>query len=78
MSRGPGIIQRRIMAALQAEPARWFTVMELVVIAYPDEGMVEKTHLTSVWRALQGLKVKRWRAGKRGGRGWYYKISYAG
>ena len=77
MSRGPGIIQRRIMAALQAEPARWFTVMELVVIAYPDEGMVEKTHLESVRRALKGLKVNRRRDGKRRVGGWHHSIRLA-
>jgi hypothetical protein len=77
MSRGPGVIQRRIVAALQAEPGRWFTVMELAFVAYPDEGMVEKKHFVSVRRALSGMKVKRRRSGKRRTGGWHYQISYA-
>ena len=70
MSRGAGIVQRRIIAALQAEPTRLFTVEELAEIAFPGEP-IEHKHWVSVRRALQGLKgVHRTREGQYGVRGY--------
>ena len=54
MSRGAGVVQRRIIAALQAEPMRLFTVEELAEIAFPGEP-IERKHLVSVLRALKNL-----------------------
>ena len=54
MSRGPGIVQRSLIAALQGEPDRWFTIDELTEIAYPGEAVGHK-HSSSVRRALKKL-----------------------
>ncbi len=42
MSRGPGIVQRRLLAAFQAEPSRRFTMLELAEVAWPGEVIVDK------------------------------------
>jgi hypothetical protein len=76
MSRGPGIVQRRLVAALQAEPARRFTVEELTAIAFPA-AEVGRAGLASVRRALIGLAVHRQCAGRSGRSGWRYFVSCA-
>ncbi len=76
MSRGPGIIQRQLIAALQGEPLRHFTVEELAALAYPDHE-VGRAQLVGVRRALDGLSVFRCRAGQSGERGWRYVVGYA-
>ena len=58
MSRGFGAIQRRLQAALEAEPARRFTVAELVAQTYPGEN-VERAKFVSVRRALNALAIER-------------------
>jgi hypothetical protein len=75
MSRGPGIVQRRLRAALQGEPARHFTVEELAAVAFPSEP-VGRAQLASVRRALKGLAVTRFRVGRSGERGWRYVVGY--
>lgn len=71
MSCGLGDLQRRLLAALQAEPARWFTIEELAEVAFPGGGTVEHKHLSSVRRALQGLPgLHRTREGQYGVRGY--------
>ncbi len=52
MSRGPGIVQRKIFAALKAEPGRWFTVLELAEAVYGEP--VKREHLEAVRRVLRG------------------------
>lgn len=54
MSRGPGIVQRRIMAAFEDQPAKRFTVEELCELAYPGEA-IERKHKESVRRALNKI-----------------------
>jgi hypothetical protein len=49
MSRGLGVVQRRLMAALD-ELGRRFAVEELAGIAFPGEP-IERVHLVSVRRA---------------------------
>ena len=77
MSRGPGVVQRRITAAFKAEPARHFTVEELAFIAYPG-AMIERSQLEAVRRALRtvgpkiGLHTSR--AGRAGERGWRHVV----
>ena len=80
MSRGAGIVQRRLVAAIQAEPKRLFTVEELAKIVFPDE-LIERKHLVSVRRALKnlpGLEPHVYPAGKSGTRGWRYEVRLAG
>lgn len=77
MSRGQGHIQRRLLAALQSEPARRFTVEELTMLAYPGEE-VDRSRLSGTRRALAGLPVYRERHGTWGARGWRYVIKLAG
>jgi hypothetical protein len=75
MSRGLGVVQRRLMAALD-ELGRRFAVEELAGIAFPGEP-IERVHLVSVRRALQklpGLKLHFQRTGESGTRGWRYLV----
>jgi hypothetical protein len=53
MSRGPGVVQRRLIAAFQVETGRR-TVKEFAEIAFPGE-TIERKHLVSVRRALKNL-----------------------
>ena len=79
MSRGPGIVQRRLIAALQNEPTRRFTVEQLAAIAFPGE-QIERKHAVSVRRALKnlpGLDLESCRAGKPRGHGWRYVVGLA-
>jgi len=77
MSRGPGIVQRRLIAALQNEPTRRFTVEQLAEIAFPGE-QIERKHAGSVRRALKnlpGLDLSIITANKPGTRGWRYFVT---
>lgn len=55
MSRGAGHIQRRILAALAAEPHNAFTVEDLCDLLYPAVNRTEKKHRVSVIRALRSI-----------------------
>ena len=61
MSRGPGRIQRAIIAAFKRYPKRSFTTDELAVLAYPGVRRIEKKHRVAVLRAT-------WRVASRYGR----------
>ena len=64
MSRGRGIVQRRLIEAIQGEPCRLFAVEELAEIAFPGE-LVERKHAVSVRRALKSLPgLDLYRAGR--------------
>ena len=54
MSRGLGVVQRRLIAAFQDQPCRRFTVEELAEIAFPSE-LIERKHEVSARRALKNL-----------------------
>ena len=72
MSRGPGIVQRRLIAAFQSEPTRHFKVEQLAEIVFPGE-QIERKHAVSVRRALEnlpGLDLQSWRSAKPRGHGW--------
>jgi hypothetical protein len=72
MSRGPGIVQRRLIATFQSEPTRHFTVEQLAAIAYPGE-QIERKHEVSVRWALKnlpGLDLQLYRAAKPRCRNW--------
>ena len=67
MSRGPGRIQRAILAAIQADPDNAFTAEELCCRVYPDLKELEKKHYVAVQRAVQNLlkrhahlELRRW------------------
>lgn len=83
MSRGLGIVQRRLIAAFQAEQGRRFTVEELAEIAFPGEP-IERKHLVSVRLALNklknlpGLALHFHKAGKSCARGWRYLVWHTG
>jgi hypothetical protein len=78
MSRGLGQVQRRLLAALQAEPSRRFTVEELAALAYPGEE-IDCSRLSSARRGLRGLSgsIYRERHGDMGARGWRHVIRLA-
>jgi hypothetical protein len=75
MSRGAGIIQRRLRAVYETTPTLR-TVEQLAEIVFPGE-VIERTHLVSVRRALKklpGLNLHFFRMGKRRSRGWRYVV----
>ena len=75
MSHGPGVVQRRLIAALD-EPGRRFTVEELAEIAFPGE-TIERKHEVSVRRALKnldGLDLHFCKAGQSRAHGWRYLV----
>ena len=79
MSRGPGVVQRRLIAAFQVETGRR-TVKEFAEIAFPGE-TIERKHLASVRRALKNLPDLHrdfHKAGKTGTRGWRYRVRCTG
>jgi hypothetical protein len=79
MSRGPGVVQRRLIAAFH-EPGRRFTVEELVEIVFPGEP-IERKHAVSVRRALKnlpGLHLISYPRGKSGTRGWRHVVRRVG
>jgi hypothetical protein len=76
MSRGPGVVQRRMIEAIQGEPARRFTVGQLAEIAFPGEP-IERKHAVSVRRALKNLsdlELRSYKACKSCTRGWRYLV----
>ena len=76
MSRGSGVVQRRLQATLEGEPKRRFTIEELAARAFPGEA-IGRAQLVSVRRALGALPVERCRAGRSGERGWHYVVARA-
>ena len=79
MSRGPGIVQRRLIAAFQSEPTRHFTVEQLAEIVFPGE-QIERKHAVSVRRALKklpGLDLYVITANKPGTHGWRYVVRFS-
>jgi hypothetical protein len=79
MSRGPGILQRRLIAAFQSEPTRRFTVEQLSAIAFPGQP-IERKHAVSARRALKnlpGLGLHAIRAGEPRVHGWRYVVGLA-
>jgi hypothetical protein len=77
MSRGLGIVQMRILTALQAELGKQFTVEQLCSLVFPGE-VIQTKHRQSVRRAIRclrktnGLQVIR--AGHLKSSGWHLTI----
>lgn len=70
MSRGPGVIQRKLLSVLASNPKTVFTVAQLAERAFPN-GDGTPAEIESVRRALKKLPVAIWREkhmGPRGGR----------
>lgn len=55
MSRGPGRIERAILAAFEADPDNAFTTRELIERAFPGLNRSEKKHQVSVLRAAKKM-----------------------
>jgi hypothetical protein len=82
MSRGPGSVQFRLLAAFEAEPSRRFTMRELAEAVWPGE-VIDRRHIATVSHSLKtlpGVKLSRRREGNSSRfhhpcQGWYYRIS---
>src|SRR5262249_61785787 len=57
MSKGPGQVQRAIMAAFESEPDNAFLLSELCEHAYPRIKRIEKKHRVAVARAAKTIKT---------------------
>src|SRR5579864_2909876 len=65
MSRGPGHIQRTILALIEAEPDGAWTTRQLCAAVYPDVRCPAKKHRIAVNRALRQMKLSQaWRFGR--------------
>jgi hypothetical protein len=58
MSKGPGKIERAILAAVDAEPDNAFTVGDLCARAYPRINRIEKRHRVAVLRAMKNVVAR--------------------
>jgi hypothetical protein len=59
MGKGPGRVQREIVAAFAADPDNGFTINELCCLIYPDSEYIEKKHTVAILKAAKSL-AKRW------------------
>jgi len=57
MSKGPGCVQRAIMAAFAAEPNNAFLLSELCQRTYPRIKHIKKKHRVAVARAAKAIKM---------------------
>jgi hypothetical protein len=57
MSKGPGYLQRAIMAAFEAEPNNAFLLSELCQRTYPRIKSIKKKHRVAVARAAKAIKA---------------------
>ena len=79
MSRGPGRIERAIVAILDAEPDNAFTTEDLCDRVYSGVNRVEKKHRVAVLRAANKLVKRRdntgcQRCGNLGGTRVYFNV----
>ena len=80
VSRGLGVVQRRLIAAFESEPTRHFTIRELAELAFPGTP-IERKHEVSVRRTVRNLpdlNLHFCRAGKFGAHGWRYVVGCTG
>jgi hypothetical protein len=80
MSRGPGHVQRQLLAASEAEPGRIFTMAELAQLVWPGE-TIEHKHMSSLSHSLKTLPgthdvevVRTRHHSRKYGQGWHYHI----
>jgi hypothetical protein len=67
MSRGPGIIEQRLVAAVEKALGRTFTIEELTARAYPGEELT-RDRLDTVRRVARKLAERRsWYVGRDAG-----------
>jgi len=57
MSKGPGQVQRAIMAAFESEPDNAFLLSELCERAYPRIRQIQRKHRVAVARAAKTIKT---------------------
>ena len=73
MSRGPGRVEREIVAAFAADPDNAFTMNELCCLIYPDSEYIEKKHTVVILRTAKSLARRwpdfGWQRSERRGRG---------
>lgn len=75
MSKGPGKIQRAIIALFESEPQSRMTVPQIAARAYPG-AFIGKSETEAVRRALQGIApeigLTRCRIARPDGQGWHH------
>lgn len=75
MSKGPGKIQRAIVALFEAEPHSRLTVPQIAARTYPG-AIIGKCETEAVRRALQGIApeigLTRCRIARPDGQGWHH------
>ena len=72
MSKGPGRVQRAIMAAIEAEPGRRWTVEELAAAVYSGE--IGRAQTSAVRRAIALLGLQKCRVALPDTFGWRHVI----
>jgi|EndMetStandDraft_8_1072994.scaffolds.fasta_scaffold564138_2 Fe2+ or Zn2+ uptake regulation protein len=70
MSKGPGKVQRAIIAAFEQEPSRRLTAAELAASIFADQPTA--SHIETVRQALSKLGFKKSRCGHLKTGGWRY------
>ena len=70
MSKGPGRVQRTIMAAFEVEPSRRFTTEELAASVFGSTPT--PSHIETVRQSLNKMGLKKSRAGQRKTGGWHH------
>jgi hypothetical protein len=73
MSRGPGVVQRKILALTKAQPGPW-TVEEVRALVYPGDLEPSRSQTNAVSRALKMPLPGKWKVGYVEGdrRRWLY------
>jgi hypothetical protein len=80
MSRGIGLVQRRIKDAFESNPGKAFTIVGLAEIAFPGQ-TIERKHKQSVRRALSKLisdariAIYQCSVGHSHSRGWFLSMT---
>jgi hypothetical protein len=70
MSRGPGRIQKALLAIFEAQPQRRFTTQELAAKVLDPEPTA--SHIETVRQALSKLNLNKSRSGHPKSGGWTY------
>lgn len=66
MSRGPGNVQRAILALIAANPDGAWKIRELCRTAYPSARIITKAHRVAVGRALRRIHPGTWAVEREG------------
>ncbi len=75
VSRGLGIVQRRLIAVFESNPQKRFSVKDLAELVYPGE-ILERKHEVAILRAMKAINgLDKIRAGRWSTGGWHYIFS---